>query len=106
MFMWSLGPLGEFVSAQEDHIAADASRRQAWYQRANAVPQPGGAADTASLPMAQRPYVFKIFPMGHEYGPLPSLKGSEVWIPVLKVVHNDVIMGLQGFRIRAHTRGP
>ena len=34
------------------------------------------------------------FPMGAWYGPLTSLKGSEVWVPVLKVVCNGVIMGL------------
>ena len=28
------------------------------------------------------------------YGPLPSLKGSELWAPVLKVVYNGLIIGL------------
>ena len=27
----------------------------------------------------------KGFPMGPQYGPLPSLKGSELWAPILKV---------------------
>ena len=42
--------------------------------------------------------------MGLSYGPLAFLKGSELWAPVLKVVCNGVITGLQGFR--GHTRGP
>ena len=35
-------------------------------------------------------------------GSLASLKGSELWAPVLKVVSNGIIMRLYGFR----TRGP
>ena len=38
--------------------------------------------------------------MGSLYGLLPSLQGSELWAPVLNVVYNVVIMGLQGFQIR------
>ena len=29
------------------------------------------------------------------YGPFASLKGSELWAPMLKVVHNDTMIGLQ-----------
>ena len=40
-------------------------------------------------------------PMGPSYGPSPSLKGSELWAPVLEVVHDGVIMGLhKGFGLR------
>ena len=34
------------------------------------------------------------FPMVPLYGLLLSLKGSELWAPVLKVVCNEVIMAL------------
>ena len=36
--------------------------------------------------------------MGY-YDSVPSLKGSELWAPVLKVVYHGVIMALYGFRI-------
>ena len=32
--------------------------------------------------------------MGLFYGPLPSLKGSELWVPILKMVCNILMMGL------------
>ena len=32
--------------------------------------------------------------MGTEYGPLASLKGSELRASVLKVVYDDITMGL------------
>ena len=32
------------------------------------------------------------------YGPLPSLKGCELWAPVLKVVSNGAIVDLQGLK--------
>ena len=38
--------------------------------------------------------------MGPQYGPVPSLKGSELWALVFKVAYNHVIMALSGFRIR------
>ena len=28
--------------------------------------------------------------MDPQYGPLPALKGSELWAPILKVVYNDL----------------
>ena len=31
-------------------------------------------------------------------------KGSELWAPILKVVHNSFVMVLSG--LRSHTRGP
>ena len=46
------------------------------------------------------------FPLVPYYGPLPSFKGSELWAPVFKVVYNGIKMGLQGFRLSGHTRGP
>ena len=33
--------------------------------------------------------------MGPQHGPLPSLKGSELWAPVLKVVYDDLILDPQ-----------
>ena len=36
----------------------------------------------------------KGLPVGPCFGPLASLKGSEPWTPILKVVCNGVIMGL------------
>ena len=44
--------------------------------------------------------VSKRFPTGPLHGPLPSLKGSELWAPVLQVVFHGVKMDLHGFRIR------
>ena len=37
---------------------------------------------------------FLCFPMGPWYDPLPSWKGSELWAPVLRLVHNGAIMVL------------
>ena len=31
---------------------------------------------------------------GISHGPLPSLKGSELWVLMLKVVYNGVIMAI------------
>ena len=45
------------------------------------------------------------FPMGHLYAPLASLKGSEVWAPVLWGVYNQAITGLSGFRSGRTLRG-
>ena len=33
----------------------------------------------------------------------PSLKGFELWAPILQVVCNGAIMGSEGFGTRAHT---
>ena len=44
--------------------------------------------------------------MGLAYGPLPSLKGSEVWAPVLEVVYDCVSMGFyRDSELEAHTTG-
>ena len=40
---------------------------------------------------------------GFSYGPLASLKGSELRAPVLQVVCNGVIIAEKGFRIRAYS---
>ena len=39
-------------------------------------------------------------------GPLPSLKGSELLAPVVKVYYNGIRMGLSGLRLGAHIRSP
>ena len=39
------------------------------------------------------------FPMGPEWGPLPSLRGSEVWAPAWQVVYNGLIRS----PLRGHT---
>ena len=49
----------------------------------------------------------KGFPMGPAYGPLPSLKGSGLWAPKLKVVYNGVTMASdRDSDLGADTRGP
>ena len=49
--------------------------------------------------------VSKGLPRGPLCGPLASLKGSQLWAPVLEVVFNGMIMGLQGFKIRGPYQG-
>ena len=43
---------------------------------------------------------------GSSYGPLAPLQGSEPGAPVLKVVSNGIIMGLEEFELGAHARRP
>ena len=44
-------------------------------------------------------------PREFPYGPLASSKGSELCAPILKVVHQGVIVGLSGFRIKGPILG-
>ena len=46
------------------------------------------------------PFDSKGCPLGPQFGPLPSLKGSAPWARVLKVVYSGVTMRPSGFRIR------
>ena len=43
---------------------------------------------------------------GSSYGPLASLKRSELWAPVLKLVDDGVLVGWKDSEVGAHTRGP
>ena len=45
-------------------------------------------------------------PMGPYYGPLPSLKGSGLWVPVLKLACSGVEMVYEDSEFEAHARGP
>ena len=44
--------------------------------------------------------------MGPLCGPLASLKGFELWAPILKVACNGVTMAYEDSKLEAHTGGP
>ena len=48
-------------------------------------------------------WVFLLGPL--VYACIASLKGSELWAPMLKVVHDGVITVLHGFRLRGPCKG-
>ena len=48
-------------------------------------------------------YIYRYF--GLDLGALGISYGPFLWAPILKVVSTAVIVGLEGFRIRGHTKG-